>query len=386
MVSKHLPRPSASRLAALALGLVLWAAAACTYDSEPVDNRRCINHQACIDRFGEDYFCRPDGDNVEGGICQEVGSIKCDREEDLKALNAAGEAANPGSTLVGDEACDDQVYCNGEETCAPDDPNADAFGCLRTARDLDDSIACTVDTCDEDNDRVVHDPYASCECAGADDDQCALRYGGTCVESASCDTATFTCVFTLKAPTSPCEDGYACTQGDTCDDQGACVSGATSDAACANNSVCDGAERCAPTEEGADAEGCVQGLSAAQDPANDDGVECTQTICDEERPAGSELSHAPTPACECSAPADCQARSPQDACKVFRCDSTTSFTCVETGSNQANGASCDDGAACSADDQCVDGACVGTPVNSVCGGGQCAPDDLSADSDGCVVN
>ncbi|MGE4605976.1 MAG: hypothetical protein AAEJ52_04470, partial [Myxococcota bacterium] len=61
----------------------------------------------------------------------------------------------PGAALT----CDDELYCNGAETCDPID------GCeLGTPPGVDDAIACTDDSCDEQTDSIVHAP---------DDDFCS---------------------------------------------------------------------------------------------------------------------------------------------------------------------------------------------------------------------
>jgi len=94
-------------------------------------------------------------------------------------------------------ACDDGLFCNGVETCHP--VNDCEVG---AAPDLDDGVVCTVDTCDEDNDLVVHTP----------DD-------GGCSDGLFCNGPE-TC-----HPVNDCEagvppslgDGVACTV-DTCDE------------------------------------------------------------------------------------------------------------------------------------------------------------------------
>ena len=64
--------------------------------------------------------------------------------------------------------CDDGLYCNGPETCDRDQ------GCQAgEAPRVDDGVECTADRCDEDGDRVVHDPLdARCDdavyCNGAE--------------------------------------------------------------------------------------------------------------------------------------------------------------------------------------------------------------------------
>jgi len=52
-----------------------------------------------------------------------------------------------------DPACDDQLFCNGAETCHLTDGCQDG-----EPPSADDQISCTVDSCDEDNDVMVHVP------------------------------------------------------------------------------------------------------------------------------------------------------------------------------------------------------------------------------------
>jgi outer membrane protein assembly factor BamB len=49
-----------------------------------------------------------------------------------------------------DALCDDGFFCNGLEYCDPE------LGCQVIPLDISDGIDCTVDTCDEDNDVVLH--------------------------------------------------------------------------------------------------------------------------------------------------------------------------------------------------------------------------------------
>jgi hypothetical protein len=98
--------------------------------------------------------------------------------------------------------CDDGLFCNGEEKCrvfrcVPGDPLVVP----------DDGVGCTVDRCDEDSRRIVHEPDDS---ACADDDQCTRD---------KCDAA-LGCVHSRR--TGDCDDGVACTTNDRCV-QGVCV-------------------------------------------------------------------------------------------------------------------------------------------------------------------
>src|SRR5687768_14728227 len=65
----------------------------------------------------------------------------------------------PPGTCRADEECDDDVFCNGPERCAPADPAADAAGCLRgTPPDCDDGEVCTTDACSDELRACRHTP------------------------------------------------------------------------------------------------------------------------------------------------------------------------------------------------------------------------------------
>jgi alpha-tubulin suppressor-like RCC1 family protein len=92
----------------------------------------------------------------------------------------AGPPANVCRAVID---CDDGIFCNGPERCAPDDPSAGMTGCVR------DPAPCEAARCDEDADRCRSDCDAmpdadgdgepSMDCGGADcDDTDADRFPG----------------------------------------------------------------------------------------------------------------------------------------------------------------------------------------------------------------
>lgn len=84
--------------------------------------------------------------------------------------DAAGPGGDGASVCADDAACSDGRFCNGEERCAPDDPDADAAGCVRGTAPCEASA-----TCDEAADRC------ETECANPDadgDGRLAIRCGG----------------------------------------------------------------------------------------------------------------------------------------------------------------------------------------------------------------
>ena len=193
---------------------------------------------------------------------------------------------------AGDDDCDDQDACDGAESCVA--------GRCEEGTALD---------CGED---------------------------GPCLNT-SCDPLVGCVVEYLD---SGCDDGDACTLGDSCVD-GACVGNAVS---------CDDDDPC--TDDSCDASaGCVHvghdGGACDDDDACTSGDTCVSGSCE-----GAAL--------------DCD---DDDPC--------TLDTCTEGACQHAptNGGACDDGDPCTAGDLCIAGACAGAPLTcepgQACAGGAC---------------
>ncbi len=130
--------------------------------------------------------------------------------------------------------CDDQIFCNGDETC-------DQGRCSDGSDPCDDGVTCTDDSCDEDTDTCTNTANdANCDdslyCNGAetcdsiDDCQsgtaidCSSLGGGDCSE-AECDEGNDECAVTAINEGDPCSDGSDCTLAATCV-TGECVASA----------------------------------------------------------------------------------------------------------------------------------------------------------------
>ena len=149
-------------------------------------------------------------------------------------------------------ACDNGQYCDGVETCDA------AQGCLNgTAPKTDDGVGCTVDTCDEANDQMVHTP-----------NDAACNNGQFCDGVEECDAKQGCVDGTLPST----DDGVDCTM-DSCDEASDEVVHAPNDAACDNTLFCDGKETCHATKD------CQKGSV----PAITDLVGCTVDYCDEDK-------------------------------------------------------------------------------------------------------
>jgi hypothetical protein len=150
-------------------------------------------------------------------------------------------------------------------------------------------------------------------------------------------------------------------------------------AQCSDGVFCNGAEVCVPGAPGADERGCA--LGPAPDLTSDNP--CVTRVCDEQRDL---IDDVRTPQCSaCATDAHCEAA--QGDCAAARC---AAGQCVV---DIAQGASCDDGVACTDEDICdANGACVGFPNQGACiddlfcnGLESCQPDHEDADVRGCVA-
>ncbi len=171
-----------------------------------------------------------------------------------------------------------------------------------------------------------------------------------------------------------CQQGYCRSERPA----GACLE---EEGACDNGQFCDGVERCAPDEPGADERGCLPG-----DPVDlDDGITCTVGRCDEL--ADAVVQDCST--CECCGNTGSCSTEPAPACSAWVCSAL--HTCALIPAPQGEG--CDDGVGCTGPDTCNgQGQCVGAPDDAACDDGafctgqeRCLPGDPGADVRGCLL-
>jgi hypothetical protein len=229
-------------------------------------------------------------------------------------------------------ACDDGLFCNGAESC-----HATA-GCLAGAAPVvDDGVACTVDSCDETADRIVHEADAQ-RC----DDGVFCNGREVCDRVRGCGPGSAPAI----------DDGIACTV-DRCDDTSDRVVHEASDAACSDNDICTGLERC-------DFQlGCRPGTPL---PVVDDRNPCTLDSCD---PVTGQPRHTPDPCDDGS------------ACTYDSCDPTL-------GCRHANNSLyCDDGSGCTTDDACSNGTCFGGAARDCDDQNDCTAESCNVQQDRC---
>ncbi len=245
--------------------------------------------------------------------CSEIGQCLAQNVvgpcEDGNACTA-GDSCAQGVCLAGAAtACDDQNPCTSDSCDAKN-------GCAHAANaaPCDDANACTVgDACAAG----VCEPGAAFVC----------QDGNPCTAD-SCNPANGCAYFPEDG--APCDDGDACTLGDTCLAK-ACVSGAVSN--------CDDANPC--TVDSCDkTKGCVH--DAASGPCSD-GSACT--VADQCASGG----------CAAGSALSCDDNNP---CTLDGCEAIAGCT------HLAASATCTDANACTGGESCADGNCKGgQPIN-----------------------
>ncbi len=291
---------------------------------------------------------------VVPGTCRIEGACRVDGDLDpANPCRACDSAADPYGWSPNDGgACDDGLACTTGDTCL-------GGTCAGAPLACDDGNPCTADDCVEGQGCTFTNNTAAC------DDGNPCTQGDSCTEGsctpgmpATCDDGN-PCTSTECLPATgctyalvdgSCEDGSACTVGDTCI-QGACWPGVSRN--------CDDGNPC--TLDGCDpATGCTR-EAAAPGTACDDGNGCT---------AGDQCTDGQ---CRGTGP-DCIDGNP---CTDDRCDD------VATGCYWVpNTLPCDDGSVCTTIDRCSDGACVGGDEIPCDDGNPCTSDTCDPDT-GC---
>ena len=200
-----------------------------------------------------------------------------DNDGDLAYDSADSDCAAPKCTENAD--CDDGLYCNGTETCDGTDTCQSG-----TPVDCSDGVGCTDDSCDEVNDTCVNAANdANCPddgqfCTGTEYcdvvDDCTAT-GDPCGAGETCNESTDNCDVPAVCGNGTIETGETCDDGaangsTTCGCQTDCTY-APAATSCADGLYCNGDETC----DGAGF--CQPGTPVTCD----DGVGCTEDICNE---------------------------------------------------------------------------------------------------------
>ena len=328
------------------------------------------------------------GDTCVAGACVAAAFVVCD-DGDPCTADACDPATGCASTPV-DAPCDDGNPCTVGDACVEGAcvGGADLCECDTDAdcAAFDDGNACNgVLVCDKSG------PTPTCQIAAGSVVTCDGG-GGACSKPA-CVPATGLCEPTALPDGAPCDDGDPCTLGDacaagacvgptaaSCDDGNPCTADICGPAGCSYapaEGPCDDSNPCTAGDACA-AGACVGGpnqcgCTTDDDCATqDDGDLCNgRLICD---------TAAAVPACILDVASVVKCPGSDNPCSPVVCQPSTG-ACV--GSSMAEGQPCDDGNACTQQDLCSSGACVGAlPV--ICDDGSTCTLDTCSPLTGCV--
>ncbi|HEX4823054.1 MAG TPA: hypothetical protein VFV19_01955 [Candidatus Polarisedimenticolaceae bacterium] len=308
-------------------------------------------------------------------------TLACDANGCITDHCFLGGVCQAGACVDTPRNCDDNNVCTAD-SCVSSLPT----GCVNDptpGTQCDDGNACTSDFCDPIQGCVF--PPAPAGTACNDFFNCTLNDqcdgAGNCAGQSVCDdhnpcTDDFAdefnnCACSNFSNLGPCDDGNACTTGDTCDDQNVCQPGTPTDCddgnACTLD-ACDPATGCTHTPITCDdgnactSDSCNPASGCVYTPINcNDGNACTTDSCN--------------PATGCvNTPVTCN---DGNACTDDSCNPASG--CVYTN----NTAACDDGNACTSGDTCSGGSCHGGGAVNCDDGNPCTDDSCNPAS-GCV--
>jgi hypothetical protein len=339
--------------------------------------------------------CTTDTCNVATGVCSNgnvPAGTACPADSNpctLDQCNGSGSCAHPPGPAGA--SCDDGLWCSTPDTCNG------AGACTGPARSCADTLACTVDTCNDVADR--------CDSVlGADSclimSVCYARFDPNPANPCQwCDPSLTTAAFSNRPAGTTCSDGNVCTTGETCT-AGACGGGSAvvcaddgnvcTTEACVNPGGCTRTNNTLACNDGnpcTTGEACSGGScgGGSATVCADDGNICTTEACN---PAvgcyrvNNTLACSDGNACttgdRCSAglcaagtPVTC----PTYQCRTQTCNTTTGL--CQNASTAANGTNCtDEGVSitqCSAG-RCQTGVCTTTALTGVA----CTPSSVPA--------
>ena len=355
------------------------------------------------------------GDVCSGGKCAgKLGSCACTKVSDCNDSNACTTDACtslPGGaqcafSVTSGGLCTDNNFCTASDTCVSGTCAGKPVNCNDNNVCTDDvclpKTGCTLSPntgkCDDKNLCTISDVCISGKCSALTLVACDDK--NPCTNDA-CDPATGACKVTNNAV--PCSDGNLCTLADacaagkcvpgsavTCDDANPCTADAcdtvtglcghkATAALCNDGNACTANDTCLATK-------CV-GSGAVN---CDDGNLCTTDACAAKTGCGHVANSA-----ACS---DGNACTVGDVCKAAACASGVAKPCSDgklctddkcdsaTGvcSNPNNTVPCKDLSACTANDACSGGTCVGGQATSCDDKNPCTTDLCLANTGVCL--
>ncbi len=277
---------------------------------------------------------------VDAGWCLIDGSCRADSaiNPDNACQECRAAVDQAGWTDDDSNSCDDGDWCTVSDACQ-------AGSCLGSARNCDDGLSCTSDSCNTVDERCDNALQA---------DACLIGGGCLAAGAANPDNPCQACIPASSQSGWSDENGSACDDGNACTDPDMCSAG-----------LCTGTPL----------PGCCAG------PADcDDGSPCTDDVCD----PGDGTCSNPILADMCYIGGACYVQgqeNPDNSCQG--CDSAVSDTGWTV---RADGSPCDDGQFCTVDEACVSGVCQGGLASDCSDGLGCTEDTCDEGADTCDHN
>ncbi|TNF34205.1 MAG: hypothetical protein EP329_07480, partial [Deltaproteobacteria bacterium] len=359
------------------------------------------------------------GDQCQGDVCVGGSTLSCDDPDPCTVGRCQAGVGCVYDPVADGESCTLSCFgaasCQGG-ACTPDtatakacpessDPCIDRFACdmatgecsvpvyrpAGAACDLDDDV-CTLDTCDGDG---------ACTASGGVE-TCSTENQNNPCWTYVCNKKNG-CAKTLFLEGASCDDHNGCTSNDTCgltpagqqacigtllpiDDLNPCTDDKCVDGTVSHDAI-DGIVCSVATNLCASIGLCASGVCQPQINVDcDDDDPCTADACD---PATGACVHPAAPgnlACD-----DGNACTSNDTCAAGQCVGQAIAGCCGNGVCEAGeacgcadceGLGCDDGDACTTGDHCGGGQCIGAAVANCCGNGVCE----AGETCGCVAD
>jgi subtilisin-like proprotein convertase family protein len=315
-------------------------------------NDRCNGAGVCLgsDSCNDQLFCNgSEACNKQSGECVSSAAPKIDDNNNC-TIDYCDEANNAVVHVASHSYCSDGQYCNGEEIC--DTKNGCHAG---TPLSLNDEFECTIDTCNETVDAIVHTP-----------NNVACSDGQFCNGAEICSTLNGCNLGVV--PTE--DDGIICTD-ETCDETSDSVKHVPNHEICNDGNVCNGINYCSVME------GCLEGPL----PDPDDGIPCTMDTCENGEIVNSPVDSACDDGVFCNGAELCSSTLGCVSSPILAVDDSIDCTvdyCDENADQVVHLTSdvvCDDGAFCNGTEICdLSQGCISNNVPDCADNNPCSAD------------
>jgi hypothetical protein len=304
----------------------------CTLQS---DGTACDDGNACTQT-----------DTCQSGQCVGSNPVTCtalDQCHDVGTCDSSnGQCSNPSKPDATE--CDDGDLCSQTDTCQSGqcvgsnpvtcialDQCHDVGTCDNSNGQCSNPSKPDTTVCDDENLCTQTDTCQSGQCVGSNPVTCTAL--DQCHDVGTCDSSNGQCSNPSKPDATECDDGDLCSQIDTCQ-SGQCVG--------SNPVTCIALDQCHDVGTCDSSNGQCSNPSKPDTTNCDDGSLCTQTdTCQSGQCVGSN-------------PVICNALS--QCHDVGTCDGATGQCSQPV---KSNGTSCDDEDACTQEDICEEGTCIG---------------------------